>query len=185
MSKPCSVPGCDRGAEGRGWCHAHLLRWIRLGDVLADRPIGRRVNEICVVDDCERVATNRQLCKTHTARKRKFGDIQADIPVREVSGEGYINRGYFIVPVPRELRYLTGGEHAIGEHRLVMAQHLGRPLTADESVHHKNGQRTDNRIENLELWSRWQPSGQRTRDKVEWAIEILQMYAPERLAELE
>lgn len=83
---------------------------------------------------------------------------------------GYINeQGY---------RAITVDGRQILEHRHVMAQHLGRALRPDETVHHKNGQRADNRLANLELWSSSQPPGQRVEDKVAWAREILDRYAP-------
>jgi len=180
--KACSVDGCTRQAVSRGWCHGHYQRWVRLGDVQPDRPLGRQVNFACEVDGCDRDAYARQLCRTHYRRRLTKGDPQADRPVREVAGTGYVHHGYFVVPVPRELRYLTGGVSPVPEHRLVMARMLGRPLFDDESVHHKNGNRLDNRPENLELWSRWQPSGQRLTDRIKHALELIERYAPELLA---
>lgn len=62
-----------------------------------------------------------------------------------------------------------------------MEKHVGRPLFQHETVHHKNGVRTDNRVENLELWSKSQPYGQRVEDKIAWAMVFLEQYGYEIL----
>lgn len=69
------------------------------------------------------------------------------------------------------------------EHTYVMSQMLGRGLKTGENVHHKNGVRTDNSTDNLELWLVKQPPGQRVEDLVVWAEEILRTYKPNVLAD--
>lgn len=72
--------------------------------------------------------------------------------------------GYIAVYVPDHP--MANGRGYVLEHRYVMAQHLGRSLKPSEQVHHKNGDRADNRIENLELWVTGHHPGQRIEDLI-------------------
>lgn len=110
-------------------------------------------------------------CSNQTAQRTLEGRFQRGEHPRLIDQNGYVQ----VVP-PN-----NGGKRAY-EHRVVMEGVLGRPLARTEQVHHRNGDRADNRPENLELWSRAQPAGQRVIDKIAFAVEMCQLY-PEFLAE--
>lgn len=122
---------------------------------------------------CDRLVHRNGRCATHDARFRKTGVDGGPIRSKAKNGDGWTT--------PQGYKMITVSGDQILEHIHVMSTHLGRPLVDQENVHHKNGVRDDNRIENLELWSTSQPSGQRVEDKVAWAIELLGLYAPELL----
>ena len=88
------------------------------------------------------------------------------------TGEGTLTGDGYIVFV----RHVAGRKVRIRRCRLVMERHLGRELRPDETVHHKNGDRQDDRPKNLEVWTSRHPKGQRVEDLIEYAKWILATY---------
>lgn len=137
----------------------------------------------CSVPGCHRPRKAEGLCQTHLKRLRSGRDLFAPVQGEGVDPEDPLTWGRTVRKGYIVLRCSIGGIlRETTEHRAVMSRHLGRPLRDGEEVHHINGVRDDNRVENLELWSTSQPKGQRVEDKTTWAIEWLRQYAPEVLA---
>lgn len=93
-------------------------------------------------------------------------------------GRSKARGGYVLIRVPDHPDVQGNTRMYVMEHRLVMEQHLGRYLLPTENVHHLNGIRDDNRIENLELWAKCQLPGQRVKDLLAHARWILETYGP-------
>lgn len=165
----CSVDGCEIpiGYGGQGLCQNHYRSMRFYGDLDHVRvPV-----EGCKIDGCDRRHFARGWCSRHYYRWQSMGRGDADPADWEhpLKGKGtkISKDGYRRIQVNGQRRM---------EHRVVMEEILGRPLLPTENVHHVNGQRADNRRENLELWTSSQPPRQRVRDLVAWAHQVIDEY---------
>lgn len=162
----CEFPGCGKKHYAYGFCAGHNAQRRKGYKLSPLRPITSR----CTLEGCDRKHRARGLCAMHYGRYITGDPEVAGPPRRNRNGEGNVSvHGY--------VRIVVDGK-PMAEHRWIMEQHLGRSLEPHETVHHKNGDRADNRITNLEVWSRGQPAGQRAIDKLAWAREVIALYEP-------
>jgi len=169
--KICTVEGCHRRASSKGLCQTHR-KWQIKGKPLTDSIAWYRPDQGCKVEKCANPHSCKGYCKRHYDRVSKGRDPHAPFQVTGEWGPWTVTRKGYVV----RWRKVDGKTQAQSEHKLAMENKLGRELLPHENVHHLNGQRADNRPENLELWSRSQPPGQRVADKLAWCREYLAQY---------
>ena len=172
--KLCELDWCDKKYHAKGLCQAHYYRTKK--GLPLEKPLKGTI-KTCTLDWCDNKYHSNGYCVGHYKRWRKGSSLEEPMSSWREAEDGYrriLGDGYVLV---KDSKRNNGGRKGwIQEHRLVMEEHIERELYPHENVHHKNGIRDDNRIENLELWSKAQPLGQKVEDKLEWCKEFLNQY---------
>lgn len=128
---------------------------------------------MCTIPGCDDPIKARGWCNRHYHLWRRNGDPERRINFPRGEGPWKLEptSGYVRAYRPDHPNAAKVGGILL-QHIYVMSEHLGRPLRRGETVHHKNGIRHDNRLENLELWVSKHPAGQRVEDLISFAKEI-------------
>lgn len=191
----CAVEGCLNRPKGRGLCAGHYQQWndgllpIDVPNRSVQKDQYRYGDEaVCAVGGCTLRPINKFMCSKHAQqRERGILDEQGNqlrpllaLGRKPKEGPIYDGAGYVLVrPSPGYPGKTRQGR--VLEHRLVMEQHLGRLLLEHEIIHHKNGNRQDNRLDNLEIMTTKEhpPAHEYTPEQAVRALEALKHNDPD------
>lgn len=159
----------------------------RFGELTVIEKTNKRMNG-SVIWACSCICGNRIELTSRGLKTRKRHTCGCGKEyIRVYDGYGYVSISISNDEISKYTIYkksINRNRTYIKEHIYVMAKYLGRPIdTSLESVHHKNGIKDDNRIENLELRTRYHGKGQNIEDLIYDALQLLARHKPEFLSE--
>lgn len=169
----CTLKECKNNHHSGGLCGIHYKNLVRYGDPR----ITYEDIRTCSSDTCYNLMPKDNFWCSACYNLIKNGMHPKVLKSKSgwiLDSHGYVQL-YFRKPTSKA---------SVKHHRIVMENFLNRKLYSYETVHHRNGDRQDNRPENLELWCKKHVPGQRTEDLVEYAIWILNQYVPQYLDKL-
>ena len=159
----CLVPGCLSRPAALGLCAGHYQQRSSGVDLGVEVPLqgyGSKTARVscCVVPQCEKRPVNRGMCSTHTQQRASGLIDDQGNQLREkkawrrprTTERWLMADGYVLIEAP-EGHPRARHDGSVLEHRHVVEQYLGRYIEDWEIVHHKDGNRQNNIISNLEL----------------------------------
>lgn len=170
----CTNEGCDREVRNKTLllCRRCYMYWRT--NINPD-------SKKCSIENCNSPHFSKGYCNAHYHRLNRYGDPLGGEGrgvkgkrrgILKLKGENITSGGY------KKIRVEDGDNKVIWmlEHRYEMEKKLGRKLYPNENVHHKDGNKLNNDIDNLELWIKPQPNGIKVEDAIVWAKKILERY---------
>ncbi len=144
--RECEVDGCGKPAKTARYCSMHAERLRRFGALGAAQPQYQPDNQSCSVDGCDRKAKAQGYCYIHYQRWRAHGDPGSAAALRRRKGTGTITASGYVS------HNTSRNQHKFEHHRVW--ERANGPIPEGHVLHHVNGDRRDNRLENLQLVTR-------------------------------
>lgn len=148
MKRVCSVEGCDRPHEAKGYCNAHYLQYWKYGEIKRAEVKERKNHTGCLVEGCPDNHYCRGYCVRHYNQTLKHGEIKFKNRVLSPRKGEMRNMGYI---------YLLRKDHPCADKdgyvkraNIVWEENTGQTVWPPAIIHHKNGIKNDDRFENLE-----------------------------------